>query len=292
MTANHPSSTWPAADAWPAPPAWPAPTARPSRAGRVAAVVVGSLLLLPGLGLLGGGGIALWADWFHRSDGFVVSPQEGFTSEGYALVSDRIDPSATPEWLPVPDTLGTARLEVSGIGPRDLFVGVAPAGDAREYLDGVQRTVVDGLGFDAPPTSSDQLPGGEPPGPPAQQDFWIAEAAGGGTQEVTWNPADGDWMFVVMNADGSPLVDVEARIGAEFPSLGGIGWGLFVVGGILTFVALLLLARAGRRSYDPSVYRQPSGEWYPHRSPSVLTGPAPSRAVDAGSSHAQRSEPD
>jgi hypothetical protein len=293
MTANHPSSsTWPAADAWPAPPAWPAPTPRPSRTGRVVALVVGALLLLPGIGLLGGGGVALWADWFHRSNGFVVSPQEGFTSEGYALVSDRIELSATPEWLPAPDTLGTARLEVTGMGPREVFVGVAPATDARAYLDGVQRTVVDGLGFDAPATGSDQLPGGEPPGPPAQHDFWIAEAAGGGTQEVTWDPADGDWMFVVMNADGSPLVDVEARIGAEFPSLGGIGWGLLGVGGIVTLVAVLLLARAGRRPYDVAVYRQPSEEWSPRRSGSVLAGPAPSWAVDAGSGHPQNSEPD
>src|SRR5688572_22808894 len=198
MTANAPP-TWPAADVWPAPPAWPTPSPRPTRAGRVAALVLGVLLLLPGLGMLAGGGILLWAGGLDRTDGFVVSPREDFSSVGHALVSDRIDLAAGPDWLPVSTTVGTARLEVTGTGTDAVFVGIAPAADVRAYLDGVQRTVVDGLGFDAPATDSDQLPGGEPSGPPTEQDFWIAEATGHGTQEVTWEPADGDWMFVVMN---------------------------------------------------------------------------------------------
>ncbi len=265
MTTN-PSTAWPAADAWPAPPPWPAPCRKPTRTGRVFALVLGALLLLPGLGLLGGGGTLLWAHYLDRSDGFVVSPQEGFGSVGHALVSDRIDLSAVPDWLPVPGSLGTARLEVTGTGARSVFVGIAPAADAKAYLDGVQRTVVDGLGFDAPATGSDQLPGGEPSGPPADQDFWIAEATGHGTQAVTWDPTDGEWMFVVMNADGSPLVGIEARIGAEIPALGGIGWGALVVGSLLCFGAVRLLIRGRREPWDSSVqYRQPQENWAPRR---------------------------
>jgi hypothetical protein len=267
MTAN-PSTEWPAADAWPAPPAWPVRPRRSSRAGRVVALVLGALLLLPGLSALGGGGTLLWAHYLGRSHGYVVSPQEGFSSVGHALVSDRIDLSAVTEWLPVsvPGTLGTARLEVTGAGGGNLFVGIAPAADAQAYLDGVERTVVDGLGFDAPATVSDQLPGGEPSGPPAEQDFWIAQASGDGTQAVTWDPADGDWMFVVMNADGSPLVGIEARIGAELPTLGGIGWGALVVGSLLSFAAVRLLLTGLRQPWDASVqYRQPQGNWAPRR---------------------------
>ena len=252
------SPAWPAADAWPAPPAWPTPRRSPGRAGRVVALFFGALLLVPGLAGLAGGGILLWADVVDRSDGFVVSPQEDFSSEGYALVSDRIDLDAGPDWLPVSSTVGTARLEVTGTGADAVFVGIAPAADVRAYLDGVQQTVVDGLGFDAPATGSDQLPGGEPPGPPAEQDFWIAQAAGSGAQEVTWEPSDGDWMFVVMNADGSQRVQVEGRIGAELPTLAWIGWGALGVGAVLTFVGVSLLVRASR----PTVlYRQPQNDW-------------------------------
>jgi len=244
------------------------------------------VLLFPGLGLLGGGGTLLWAHGLNRSDGFVVSPQESFFSGGHALVSDRIELSPALDWLPVPEILGTARLEVTGIGARDVFVGVAREADARAYLDGVQRTVVDGLGFDGPATDGDQQPGGGPVRPPIDQDFWIAEASGGGTREVTWEPADGDWMFVVMNADGSRLVNVEARIGAEFPSLGMIGCGAFFVGAVLTFVVVRLWVRVFRRPWDGSVqYRQPLQDWAPHRTSSVHAGPAGGAGFEPGLQH-------
>ena len=260
------SSSWPAADAWPAPPPWPASRRKPTRTGRVVALVLGALLLLPGLAVLGGGGAVLWAHHVQRSDGFAVSPEEGFSSVGHALVSDRIDLSGVSDWLPVTGTVGTARLEVTGVGPRSVFVGIAPVADAEAYLDGVHRTVVDGLGFDSPATDSDQLPGGEPSGPPTEQDFWIAAASGHGTQEVTWDPADGDWMFVVMNADGSPLVGIEARIGAELPALGWIGWGAVVAGSLVSFAGVRLLLTGLRQPWEPAVYRQPQGTWAPRRS--------------------------
>jgi hypothetical protein len=269
MTTN-PSPAWPAAEAWPTPPAWPAPPRKSSRAGRVVALAVGAVLLLPGVAGLGGGAILLGENWLNRTDGYVFSPHEDFGTEGYALVSDRIDLSAGPDWLPVSTTVGSARLEVTGTGPEAVFVGIAEASDARAYLDGVQRTVVDGLGFDAPATGSDQLAGGEPSGPPTDQDFWIAEAAGRGPQEVTWDPAGGDWMFVVMNADGSQRVEVEGRIGAEVPALAWIGWGALVVGSVLTFVAVRLLVRGSRSTADPSgQYRQPQEDWSAHRSSPV-----------------------
>ena len=45
----------------------------PSRwgVGRILGVVIGVLLLLPGLGLVVGGGVLLWADQGNRTDGYV-----------------------------------------------------------------------------------------------------------------------------------------------------------------------------------------------------------------------------
>ena len=119
--------------------------------------------------------------------------------------------------------------------------------------------------------ASDHLLGGAPSGPPADQDFWIAQASGSGTQEVVWEPASGDWMFVVMNADGSSQVQVEARIGAEFPSIGWIGWVALGVGAALTYVAVRLLFRAFRQEWDPAVYREPRGDWSPRGPSSART---------------------
>ena len=255
----------------PVPASWspPAEPPRTSRgAGRIVALVVGVLLLLPGLGLLGAGGTLLWADWTSRSDGFVVSPDEVFTSQGYALVSERIDLRTDADWLPISAALGTARIEVTGPGQEEVFVGIAPVADATAYLGGVQRTVIDDLGFDQAAGSAEDLPGGAPSGPPADQGFWVAQAAGPGTQQLTWEPAEGDWMLVIMNADGSAGLQVEGRVGAEFPALEGIAWGLLIGGALLTAVAVLLLVFAirtpgDRRPASPS----PSGGVPSPRSP-------------------------
>jgi hypothetical protein len=242
------------------PPPWSAPTAAPRRSwgpGRVVALVLGVLLLLPGLALLGAGGTLLWADWTSRSDGFVVSPDETFSTQGYALVSERIELSTDADWVPVSAALGTARVEVTGPGADAVFVGIAPVADATAYLGDVQRTVIDDLGFDSA-SAADQRPGGAPSGPPADQDIWTASASGSGTQQLTWEPAEGDWMLVVMNADGSAGLQVEARAGAEFPALDAIGWGVLVGGVLLTAIAVALLVIAARTPQDrrPPAYPQ------------------------------------
>ena len=236
----------------PVPPTWSAPADPPPRswgAGRIVALVVGVLLLLPGLGLLGAGGALLWADW-TRSGSFVDSPEDVFSSQGYALVSDRIDLRTDADWLPLSAALGTARVAVTGTGQDEVFVGIAPVADATAYLGDVQRTVIDDLGFDQPADLTDERPGGAPSGPPGDQDFWTAQISGPGTQELTWEPAEGDWMLVVMNADGSAGLQVQARVGAEFPALTGLGWGLLIGGLVLTVVAVALLVVAARTPRD------------------------------------------
>lgn len=272
----------------PTPPPWSAPAPAPRRSwgpGRVVALVLGLVLLLPGLALLGAGGALLWADWTNRSDGIVVSPEETFSTQGYALVSDRIDLRTDADWVPVSSALGTARVDVTGPGSDDVFVGIAPVADVTAYLGGVQRTVIDDLGFDGPSTAADERSGGAPSGPPADQDFWTASASGSGTQQLTWDPAEGDWMLVVMNADGSAGLQVQARVGAEFPALAGIGWGLLIGGAILTAIAVALLVVAARTPRDQRPPAYPQGYVVPPpRGPAAPEYPTPERtsAPDGG----------
>jgi hypothetical protein len=158
--------------------------------------VVGLVLLLPGLGLLGAGGTLLWVDWTSRSDGFVNSPSETFSSQGYALVSDRIDLQTDADWLPISAALGTARVEVTGPGQDEIFVGIAP------------------------------------------------------------------------NADVTAGLQVVARVGAEFPALTGIAWGVLIGGLVLTVIAVVLLVIAIRTPRDRRPPMPPSSAGVPSpRSP-------------------------
>jgi hypothetical protein len=232
-----------------APPPLSPPAPRRRGAARVVALVVGVLLLVPGVALVAAGGLLLWAHGVHRSDGFVTSPQDRFSTSTHALVSQRIDLRTGADWLPVSTALGDARVEVTPDDGDEVFVGVARAADAAAYLRGVSRTEVEALGFDAPLGNDDQRPGGAPAGPPGDQDFWIAQASGTGAQQVTWPTAEGDWMFVIMNADGSAGIDVDARIGAEFPALGTVAWAVLIAGVGVTVIGVLLV-RPGRRAED------------------------------------------
>jgi hypothetical protein len=222
----------------PPPPRW--------GAGRIVALVLGVLLLLPGLGLLAGGGVLLWADKAGRgSDGFLMSTGDHFSTPGYALTSERIDIATGADWVPLSASLGTARVEVTG--GDDLFVGVAPMADANAYLKDVERTVVDDLGTGSGAAGQTLVAGGAPSGPPDEQKFWTESVSGSGTQRLDWAPEKGDWMLVVMNADASAGLAVDGRIGATAPALDGLAWGVLITGVCVTVIGLLLVALAIRR---------------------------------------------
>jgi hypothetical protein len=248
-------------------------------AGRVVALVFGVLVLLLASVLLLGGGALLSANLAERSDGYLLSPEDSLAGPGYALVSERIDLSTGADWMPVSAALGTARIEVTGTSDRETFVGIAPLADATAYLGGVQRTVFDDLGLDS--SVPREVSGTAPSGPPTDQDFWTAQASGPGTQQLTWVPAEGDWMLVVMNADGSPGISVNARIGATLPALDGLGWGLLVSGLVCAAIGVLLLVVAIRRPADRGVPDQPI-PWQ------VPAGPQPTGPPAAGPPPAPR----
>ena len=272
--------------ATPQPPPRTYPPAPRWGAGRIVALVFGIALLLPAFGLLVGGGVLLWADQGNRTDGYVFTETDDFATGGYALVSERIELATDADWLPVSAALGTARAEVTSTDPdNEMFVGIAPAAEAAAYLDGVERSVIDDLGTGV----VDEVPvsGGPPSDPPGEQDFWTAQSSGSGTQTLDWEPADGDWLFVVMNADGSAGVSMDVRVGATLPALGGLAWGLLITGLFLTVIGVLLLVLSIRRR--PAAVAGPPypGAFVPPPrppgAPEAWTPPtAPDRSTTAG----------
>jgi hypothetical protein len=193
--------------------------------------------------------------------------------------------------VPVSSSLGTARIQVTGQNGKDVFVGVAPAAAVTGYLAGVQKSVVDDLGNRGNLLSTATLPGGPPPGPPGAQTFWTAQTSGAGQQQLEWSPTQGNWALVVMNADGSSGISVQARIGATVPALAALAWGLLAGGLALTVIGVLLVVLAARRgapspSYLPGTPVPATGPppgWAPPQPRAVPTeeAPAPARAAPA-----------
>lgn len=231
------------------PPIWyPPPPPQRWGPGRVIALVVGILVLFPALGLIAGGGVLLWADGPGRdNDGYLYSASDSFSSSGYAITSASVDLSTGgADWVPVSSALGTAKIQVSGANSgSDLFVGIARVADTTDYLGGVDRTIVSDLGSGSAPAV--RTGAGAPATPPGDQDFWVAQTEGSGTQTLTWRPSAGNWTLVVMNADGSAGVSVDARVGATVPALTGLAWGLLAAGVVLLLIGVLVIVLAARR---------------------------------------------
>ena len=66
------------------------------------------------------------------------------------------------------------------------------------------------------------------PAMPAAQTFWAASSTDG--RALDWKVRSGNWSVVMMNADGSPGVSVDAAVGANAPLVRDLAWWLTIPG--------------------------------------------------------------
>lgn len=237
--------------------------------GSILLVVVGSLITLGALAPLFGGGALLWVDATQKDDdGYFTTPFERLETTSYAIASDEIDLGADPTGRRARVDLGdfvTVRLDVRGVEESDVFVGIGPERDVRRYLAGVRHAEVRDLGFDPFVVSYRHHEGGAPEGPPGEQEFWFASAEGPGLQRLTWEPEEGDWAVVIMNADASAGVSAETSLGATSPWVVRVAWILLAVGAVgvalgATLLVLGILGLARRRHVTLGETLHPEGE--------------------------------
>lgn len=227
----------------PAPAAPGAPERSRPPVGSIVAVVLGCLLLLPALGALAGGSALAWANATQRdADGYFTSSTEHFETVTRAITSDRIDLGLdTNDGRRLGD-LATVRIRVRSAREVPVFVGIGPSDQVDRYLRGVARAQIDRISTQPFRVGYRYTAGtGDAPRPPADQAFWVAQATGTGTQTLRWPLESGNWTIVVMNADGSAGVSVDASAGAKASWVGPLAVGLLVGGGIGLLVAVGVL---------------------------------------------------
>ncbi len=214
----------------------PATTGSGWTAGRVVALVAGSVLLLVSLVLVAGGGFLTWADQEQLHSGYLTTSTTTYSASGYALASDPVDLRGGWGWLR--HLIGKVRIQVTPAGQSgSLFVGIASAADAQRYLTGVSHTSVAAFG-DHDVTDH---PGTAVPAAPASALHWVAQAQGTGNLTLTWTVRDGDWMVMVMNSAASPGVTVRASAGVSSPALPWLAGELLAAGVLLGVAAAALI---------------------------------------------------
>jgi Domain of unknown function (DUF4389) len=219
-----------------------APRQSSSRVGAIVLVVIGSVLALMTLGLLAGGGFLMWVDHAQRdSSGYLTSGTRSVSSPSYAIAASNVDLDASEHgWEIGESVLGIVRITASSASSAGVFIGIAPRSDGLEYLSGVAYDELSALRFFPSAVTYTSHDGGAPALPTAQT-FWDAEASGAGLQTLTWKVTSGQWMVVLMNADGSRGIVADVSAGATAPLLFAIALGLLIGGGIALVLAALLL---------------------------------------------------
>jgi hypothetical protein len=211
----------------------PSPPARQSSAWsawRVALVVLGSIVALTGAGMLTGGGALTAIHLSQRDDdGFLTSPREQVSSDGYAVTTEGVEIADLDDggsWF-VEQGIGRVRIRATSRSG-DVFVGIATERQLDRYLAGTAHDELRELrSGDDRYVSRD---GGAPRTPPAGAGIWTASATGPGTQTVDWEARDGRWAVVVMNADAARAVAADVSVGAKLGILPWIAGGLLLLG--------------------------------------------------------------
>lgn len=226
--------------------------------GRIAMIVGGSLLALIALAVLASGAYGIWLHTTQRSDGYVMTSSERFSTGTSALSTRTLRISSdVPSFLYGRDWLGDVRIRGESANPgRPLFIGIGPEADVDRYLAGVAHAQVvdvsaDPFGTSYTPSYQTQ-PGARRPAPPARAGFWVASASGPGTQAVTWSVKQGNWAVVVMRPDGSRGVSADLAAGAKLPALEWVSIGLIVLGLVILAGATALIFFGVRRRDAPA----------------------------------------
>jgi hypothetical protein len=241
----------PTASPSPAPPAPPAdvpPTfvapPRTQRSGgrRVAIWLGGAVAVFGAILALGGGAIIA----LFGSDGVLSTGRHDLSTPTSALVSQTASIEDTAD---VADALGDTRVKVSAHadGGRPVFVGIGRADDVERYLDGAATDEV--TDFDVVPfrVDRDRHEGDVTPQAPGEQSFWIASDSGRDAANLDWKVRDGDYRFVVMNADGSRGVATQSKLGVDVPYIGGVGIGILGAGLVLVAGGIAAIVLGARR---------------------------------------------
>ena len=249
------------------------------RPSRVVALVIGCLLLLPGIGLLfAGGAIGIGyavarndAGYFQTSLTDLRSPTSAITAETPSLTTDV---QTSTWWINTLDT--DLRLRVTAdSSDTQTFVGIGPTPQVDTYLTGIAHDSITGIASGSAPLYRANPGTGQVETPPAGQTFWVAQTSGPGTQELSWHPTNGQWTVVIMNANGSPGITTAGTVEIQADFLLPFAITLLIIGTLLTAgaVVLIIVGALGRRT------DQRSQGWQPVSNAPHQVATTPSRPV-------------
>jgi hypothetical protein len=212
---------------------------------RVALIAAGAILMVGGGGLSLGGGAVLA---IFGTDSSIASGDHAVSTTTSALVTEPGDISAHGA-----DVLGhpTVKITVTG-SDKPVFVGVGPTAAVDRYLAGASVETVTDLEVSPFHLTTTRRAGTTRPGSPLDESFWVAKSDGT-TATTNWEIRDGSYRVVIMNADGSPDVNVDGRLALRIPHLTAVGAGVLAGGLTVVLIGIVLFVVGLRTKPDAHI---------------------------------------
>jgi hypothetical protein len=224
---------------------------------RIVSLVLGCLLLLPGLGmLLGGGALGLGYAFARDGDGYFEKSLDRLQTPTAAIRSEKIDFLAdpgSPDWL-VDAIDADLRVRVDAVDETSLFVGVGRDVDVEAYLADVAHDELIDIEGNASPRY-ERIAGSRMLTPPTDETFWRATAVGT-APVLDWSATAGNWVVVLANADGSRGVAADVEVGAKSGAFLPVTFFLLGAGVLLVGGAVALIVVGTRRQPEPEGVRR------------------------------------
>jgi hypothetical protein len=220
------------------------------RPGRVFSLIVGCLLLLPGVAMVAGGGMmGVGYAVARNDDGYFEIGLDRLQTPTVAIRSEEVDFFAdpgSPNWLVDALDVGLQVDARAVDADTEVFVGVADRRDLDAYLAGSAHDEVVELRDGRVPRYLRHQGGAEPVAPPTDQEFWVASAVGE-SATLAWDIDAGTWAIVVMNADGARGVAADVDVGVRSDAFLPVAFTLLGLGVLATALAVTLIVLGVRR---------------------------------------------
>jgi len=251
------------------------------RAGRIVAIVIGSVLALGGALAVVAAAIGLVVS---GGDNTIGTGTQRLSSQTSAITSGsaKIEGERPAGWFF--DETDTLALRITAEAPagKPLFLGIGPTADVRAYLQGVAYDEIDDISFRPWGVDYDRRgpAEGATPTPPGDETFWTVRSQGtSGTVQIDWDYTPGSYVVVLMNADGSSGVEADASLELEVPFLHAGLIVALVIGGLVLLLGLVVAIFVARRPSAPPPL--PAATSAPAAAPAPVSEPLPAPAAPA-----------
>ena len=217
----------------------------------IGVILLSVLLLITSFGLImGGTGMRSFKDVMTDEDGYLKSKTQTIQVPSYGIVADEIDIELDQDAMRFFQRQGgfvSFKVTTESLDPtKEVFIGVARYADAYSYIDPMEYHEIADINMgwergDEQETVYILHPGDAPATPPTEQDFWVVQASSAAEQTISWDPEEGNYYVVLMNADGSEGITANIRLGVQVPFFGGLGDILIGAGVVVGAIGLLML---------------------------------------------------